>query len=505
MKTHNFILAIFLSSILGGIIAISGYKIFNPETKQQASNFVTSVNQPDYPSLNFTKYSWDSADLTAASSNLNFVGAAKLSTPSVVHIKTSSEFGNTTMNNSPFDNFFRYYFDDGKPKNSEAPKRRGSGSGVIFSNDGYIVTNNHVIENAEEIVVMLNDNRKFDAKVIGIDPNTDLAVIKIEADDLTPVQWGNSDDLQIGEWVLAIGNPYEFRSTVTAGIVSAKARNISILNRQSARGDLSIESFIQTDAAVNPGNSGGALVNLQGKLIGINTAIASPTGSYAGYSFAVPVTLVRKITKDLVEYGVAQRPLLGVQIVNVNEVSEEEDIDLVKGIYINGVNENSAADIAGIKKGDVIIAVNGKEVVNVSELQETVALKRPGDEVEVTYVRNGEKRTVTAQLKNSAGNMEMVTIESENSFLLDGATFEDLSKEEKDEFDIEYGVKVKELNEGKWKEAGMKAGFIITKVDKKPIKNVGGLAAILKAVGNEGITVEGYTKRGEKVYYGIGW
>lgn len=325
MKTRNLVFAMIISSVLGGVIAISGYSIFMGNSGVNA----TPVNYASPNPVSFTNYSVDTTDI-AIHGGLNFVHAAKLSTPSVVHIRTSYS-GNRARNaENPFEDFYRRYFGEPAPRQDNQPYSRGSGSGVVFTNDGYIVTNNHVIEDADEIEVLLNDNRTYMAEVVGVDPTTDLAVIKIDESDLAPISWGNSDEVQIGEWVLAVGNPYEFRSTVTAGIVSAKARNINIL-RSRNRSNLSIEAFIQTDAAVNPGNSGGALVNLRGELVGINTAIASPTGTFAGYSFAVPVTLVRKVAGDLVEFGTVQRALLGVSIVTVNaELSEREDLGVLK-------------------------------------------------------------------------------------------------------------------------------------------------------------------------------
>ncbi len=507
MKTRNLMFAMVLSSLFGGVIAITGYNLFvAPE--QGVQPLTTQVAHRSTMPVSFTNYVDDTVDVRVPG-GLNFVSAASSATPSVVHIRTLYEGGRSSTAYNPFDDFFRDYFGDRAPRDERerrGPMARGSGSGVIFSEDGYIVTNNHVIDEADEIEVLLNDNRTYPATVVGVDPNTDLAVIKIDGTDLKPVQWGNSDELLIGEWVLAVGNPYEFRSTVTAGIVSAKARNINILrSRNRERSNLSIEAFIQTDAAVNPGNSGGALVNLRGELVGINTAIASPTGSFAGYSFAVPVTLVRKVARDLVEFGTVQRALLGVSIVNVSaELAEQRDLDVLQGIYIAQVQPNSSAREAGLEEGDVIIAIDGREVNSVSELQEQVALNRPGDEIGVTFIRDGDRRNVRAKLKNTFGTTDVVAVNS-NSFSTEGATFAELSATEKEELGLETGVKVEKIEGGKWKEAGIKEGFVVTRIDRRAIEDLDDLIASVERPSGEGMLIEGYYPNGNKAFYGIGW
>lgn len=501
MKTRNLVLAMIVSSVLGGLIAISGYSIF---VGGSGSNHVIPANYTTPNPVSFTNYTVDTTDI-AVTGGLNFVHAAKLSTPSVVHIRTSYSGTRSRNADNPFEDFYRRYFGEPSPRSDNQPYSRGSGSGVIFTEDGYIVTNNHVIEDANEIEVLLNDNRTYMAEVIGVDPTTDLAVIKIQERGLAPIEWGDSDNIQIGEWVLAVGNPYEFRSTVTAGIVSAKARNINILRSRNPRSNLSIEAFIQTDAAVNPGNSGGALVNLKGELVGINTAIASPTGTFAGYSFAVPVTLVKKVAGDLVEFGTVQRALLGVSIVTVNaELSEQEDLGVLKGIYVANVQDNSSAEDAGIEVGDVIVAVDGREVNSVSELQEQVALNRPGDQVEVTYLRDGRRRTTRATLKNSFGTVEVVAANAE-TFSTEGATFVELTEVEKDALGIENGVRLEELQEGKWRESRVKEGFVIVKINRDPIENLDDLKDAVAQSSGEGMLIEGYYPDGEKAFYGIGW
>lgn len=497
MNKQSIFLSMLISSLMGGIIAIVGYNFLMPANPPQ--NIPIQNTSPVSFTNNFT------LDTSSAvvPEGLNFVYAANSSVDAVVHIRTVYEATNSgTSGNTPFDQFFRDYF-------GETPQRggrsRGAGSGVIVNTDGFIVTNHHVVENATEIEVMLNDNRTFKAKKIGQDPTTDLAVLKIEEKGLPAMRWGNSDQLQLGEWVLAVGNPFEFRSTVTAGIVSAKARNIGILARQNTGNNLQIESFIQTDAAVNPGNSGGALVNLKGELIGINTAIISPTGAFAGYSFAVPVSLVKKVYEDLTQYGAVQRALLGINIVDVSaELAEREKLDVIRGVYVANVNPKSAADDAGLKTGDVIVGVNGKKVNSVSELQEIIALKRPGDQVSVSFFRKGKQSEVQTTLKNQMSTTDVVAA-VKDKFDLNGATFRELTPDEKAKYKVAGGVMVDEVTSGKWKDVGMKQAFVITKIDKKEIQNIEDFSNYLNTVRGEGILLEGVYPNGERAYYGIGW
>ncbi|MEM9337135.1 MAG: Do family serine endopeptidase [Bacteroidota bacterium] len=487
MNKRSLVFAMIFSSIFGGIVALVGYSFLNPKTTiiQQ-----TSKENP----FALTNYVFDSSDFIVPE-GLNFVFSAKKATPSVVHIRTTYIAGANAQN--PFNDFFKDYFGD--RYNRDDRQSRGAGSGVVISSDGYIITNNHVIENASNIEVVLNDNRSYKANVIGVDKSTDLAVIKIEESNLQPISYGSSENIQIGEWVLAIGNPFEFRSTVTAGIISAKARNIQILQSRDR-----IESFIQTDAAVNPGNSGGALVNLNGELIGINTAIASPSGAFAGYSFAVPSTLVKKVVNDLIEYGAVQRALLGIQIINVDaQLSEAEDLGVVKGVYVARVGDNSAASIAGMKEGDVIIAINDVDVNSVAQLQEQVAVNRPGDEIEVTFIRDNEQQKVMATLRNSSGTTEIV--EAKNDYSFEGATFVEVSPALREQLDINGGVQVSDIRTGKWKEARLKEGFIITEIDDQPIRKLDDLISFLEATkGDDGILIEGVYPNGDKAYYGMG-
>ena len=400
--------------------------------------------------------------------------------------------------------FFGYRQPDGD--RGRAPQGRGFGSGVIISEDGYIITNNHVIDGAGEIEVTLADKRDYNAKLIGTDPNTDLALLKIEERQLPYANMGNSDELRIGEWVLAVGNPfaqgtpYDLTSTVTAGIVSAKGRNINILG-----GGMRIESFIQTDAAVNPGNSGGALVNLKGELIGINTAIATPSRTFAGYSFAIPSSLVSKVIDDLKEYGIVQRALLGVQITDVTaDFAEDRDINEVGGVYILEVGEHSAASEAGLEKGDIIIRIEETVVNTTSELQELVARNSPGDRIAVTYKRDGKRYSTEAVLKNVQGDTGVLTFETVNA--VDGAVLKDAADGDLERLNLRSGVVIDKVGDGKWKDEGIKPGFIITHVNKTPVDNVDQVLEILRAENDKGGNlIEGVYPNGEERFFAIGW
>ena len=495
MNKKQFLFGLLFSSLLGGVVAVGGYKLLEPE------NAVPTISVEDQ-NVRFSNYSMDTSEVVIPQ-GLNFVFASKIVTPAVVHIRTVYEHQSQSNRGggSPFDEFFRDYFDNQQPQRRQSA---GSGSGVIVSSDGYIITNNHVIDNADEIEVLLNDNQVYKGKVIGTDSQTDIALVKIDAENLPTVKMGNSDNIQIGEWVLAVGSPFgdNFRSTVTAGIVSAKGRNINIIRDKN---NLQIESFIQTDAVVNPGNSGGPLVNTKGELVGINTAIATPTGTYAGYSFAVPSTLVRKVVADLKEFGIVQRALLGIGIRDVTaQLSEEENLGVLEGVYVTNVQEGRAADDAGILSGDVIVAIDGEKVSKTAELQERVALHRPGDKIEVSLVREGKNKTIYATLKNTLGTVK--TVSSNNNFLIEGASFEDVSIKDKDKLNIEGGAKIVDLDGGKWKEAGLKEGFIITGIDRQEIEGVEDLSAALgRSAPGSGLLIEGVYPNGERAYYGMGW
>ncbi len=416
---------------------------------------------------------------------LDFLETARAVTPSVVHIRTSYGAGEFSMNP------LQFYFD--RPA-------RSSGSGVIVSDDGYVVTNNHVIAEATNIEVVMNNNKRYFAKLVGSDATTDLALLKIQAHDLPFIKYGNSDRVKPGEWVLAIGNPFDLNSTVTAGIVSAKARNIGILRD---RNNLQVESFIQTDAAVNPGNSGGALVNLKGELIGINTAIATNNGMYQGYSFAIPVSLVRKVADDLLEFGQVQRGLLGIEIQDVDaRIAEDLGLAISQGVLVKRVNESSAAEEAGIQPGDVIIGIEEHQVTSVSELQEYVARHRPGKEIKVTYIHNGEEKITTPRLRSYAGTSAVQP--REIAYTIDGTTFEDVAIEQLTEMGLEGGVRVTNVADGKWKDAGFTRGFIIAYIDKIAVENVADLNRILEFK-RGGILVEGFFKDGRKGTIGMDW
>ena len=497
MNNRKLILVVLLASVMGAIIALAGFSYFvggkqyeSIEKKQQVS---------------FANYATDTGS-TKVPEGLDFVHAAEIVRPAVVHIKTYyAAASNSNYQKTPFDDMLREYFGDKMPPNDyhQQGPQEASGSGVILSPDGYIATNNHVVENADKIEVVLNDKRSYIAKLIGTDPTTDLALLKIEEKELAFVPYGDSDKMKVGEWVLAVGNPFNLTSTVTAGIISAKARNINILRDKD---NFAIESFIQTDAVVNPGNSGGALVDTKGRLIGINTAIATPTGSYAGYAFAVPVTLVKKVMDDILKYGQTQRALLGVTILDINAtMAKEKGITEYTGVYVAGVNPGSAAEAAGLKEGDIITNINGTPVNSSSELQEIVARNRPGDKVKVVYIRKGKEHSVDAVLKNKSGDTKLVKREENEIGNMLGAQFEPASKEEMQKLNIENGVKVTKLSSGKLKEAGVKEGFIITSVDKNPVEKPSDIESILNKNKDTGILVEGIYPNGQKAYYAFGW
>jgi len=490
MEKRQFFIGIIFASILSALISVGGYIYFNPNPSSSDNKSFEEIqsNNTRFSSfLDETEYN--------VPDGINFIHAAEQVTKGVVHIKAEVE-RDMPRGRSPFEELFRDYYGD---RNPHPRKAQSSGSGVIISPDGYIVTNNHVVENASELEVILYDNRSYKAKVIGADPNTDIALLKIDEKDLNFVEFGNSDNAKIGEWVLAVGNPFNLTSTVTAGIVSAKARNINILNRQNRYG---IESFIQTDAAVNPGNSGGALVNLSGKLIGVNTAIATPTGSYAGYSFAVPSILVKKVVNDLKEFGVVQRAVLGVQIVDLNDPRlGEKEFPTNAGVYVDGTTPGSAAEEAGMKGEDIITKINDKNISNVAELQEQIARFSPGEVVEVTYLRDGKEKTTSVELKSLMNTTEIVR--ASTAQMLGGATFEDVSEDEMEALDITGGSKVVEIREGKWKDIGIQEGFIITAVDKGAIKDTEHLIATLRGK-QGGVLIEGVYPDGTKAYYGMG-
>jgi Do/DeqQ family serine protease len=477
--------------ILGGILPLGIYFVMNTTIEETGKSVGIERIDNQIPVAN-SSYS------TAINETLDFTEASERSIHSVVHVKT--KVVQTYVQRDPFLEFF-YGPGAGRERKQYG---EGSGSGVIVSEDGYIVTNNHVIQNASEIQVTLNDNTTYDATIVGADPSTDIAVLKVNATELDPMPIGNSDEVKIGEWVLAVGNPFNLNSTVTAGIVSAKARNINIIGNQN-KNIIPIESFIQTDAAVNPGNSGGALVNTRGQLVGINTAIASQTGNYAGYSFAVPSRLVTKIMNDLIDYGMVQRAFLGVQIQEINQdLVNSKDLPDTKGVYIAGVNEDSGAENAKIKKGDVLLKVGNKPVNSPSQLQEAIGRRRPGDKVVLTVRREGKIETHEVLLKNSEGNTSLKSKEEVERHSALGATFGNLSKEELKNLNINHGVKITSITAGKLRSLGLREGIIITKVNNDEVLTVEDLTQSLKNDNNNGILLEIMTESGEVDYVGFG-
>ncbi len=478
----------FVTAFLGALIA-SGVMELRYEQKTDVIQ-----NVPDSSHIYQTAYTGSPAyiqpDLTTA---------AEKAVNSVVHVKVMAE-GQDVYQIDPFQYFF---FGQPNARHYKLPPRVGAGSGVIIASDGYIVTNNHVIDGADKIEVVLNNNKTYDAVVIGKDPSTDLALIKIEEKDLPALGFANSDSVRLGEWVLAVGNPLNLNSTVTAGIISAKARSINLLHTNPGENP-PLEAYIQTDAAVNPGNSGGALVNVSGDLIGINSAIKSPTGSFTGYSFAIPSNIVRKVVNDLMEYGVVQRGYIGVSIRDIDAaLVKEHDLKVSSGAYIAGVLQDGAADEAGLKEGDVIVRVGNARVDNVAALQEQIGRYKPGDEVMVTIDRDGEQKTYTVKLRNLKGEVALMEKPSTDMALILGAEFEDIANDEAKKLGIRGGVKITGLNGGKLRKAGIREGFIITDVDNAPVHNFEELRKALEGK-KGGVLIGGVYPNGVRKYYGIG-
>ena len=438
--------------------------------------------------------------------------AAEKSLPSVVHILSTknSKVQTVEVESDPFSDFFSDPFgffgnpqgNGGKQKRSvRTPKQQGSGSGVIISTDGYIVTNNHVVADADELTITLNDNKEYSARIIGTDKASDLALIKIDGKNLPAITIANSDDIKVGEWVLAVGNPFNLTNTVTAGIVSAKARSLY----QNGG-----ESFIQTDAAINPGNSGGALVNTRGELIGINAMLYSQTGSFSGYGFAIPTSIMNKVVADLKQYGTVQRALIGIQgqdVKNYVDAKKDkgEDVDLgtMEGIYVAKVSEESAAEEAGMKEGDVITAIDGKPVGKMAELQEVLAKKRPGDKVSVTYLRDKKKATKTLTLKNEKGNTQVVK-KADLDVL--GGNFRAVTDAQKEQLNIGYGLEVLKVNAGKLKNAGITKGFIIQRVNDSAVKTIEDLQNAVKEASTSKdpvLYIQGVYPTGKKAYFAV--
>jgi serine protease Do len=453
----------FLAAVLGSVCTVASYQYLDKDNDKVKIEYVNNVP------TNKVAYK---VDENGKAIPLDFTVAAEKVMPAVVHI--SSTTGTTTPRErempeefDPFKEFFGPRFRQQGPSQS-------AGSGVIINENGYIVTNNHVVQDADVVEVSLYDNRTFKAEVIGTDPDTDIALIKVNEKGLPFLSFVDSDKAKVGEWVLAVGNPFNLNSTVTAGIISAKGRSINILGRNTEQGNTAIESFIQTDAAINPGNSGGALVDLQGGLLGINTAIASPTGSYSGYGFAVPSDIVSKVVEDLLQFGVVQRGWLGVSIANVNsQLAQERDLSVRDGAYINAFAESSSAKEAGLKEGDVIVKLDETPIRSNTALIEYIGRRRPGDKVNVTVNRKGKEYTYPVVLKNREGKTGTVKPEERDGFAALGIELEDIDAKVLKKLDIQSGVRVKALGNGKLaRYTEIREGFIITKVNDAPVKSV---------------------------------
>lgn len=429
-----------------------------------------------------------SSDKMSVPGSVDFRDAAKKTVPAVVHVKTI-QMAREYAGNPLLD----YWFGN-RSESREVPRNVGFGSGVIISPDGYIVTNNHVISESERVTVILNDKREFEAQVVGRDPNTDIALLKIEGKNFPAIEYGNSDDVVLGEWVLAVGNPYNLTSTVTAGIISAKARELGI-----NRGQMNLESFLQTDAAVNPGNSGGALVNARGELIGINTAIESRTGAYSGYSFAVPVNIARKVVGDLKDFGKVQRAVLGISMGELTPAAAQElGLKETSGIYVGEVIKGGAASKAGLTAGDVIQQMNGIEVKTVPEFQEQLAKYHPGATIKLMLKRKGEEKLIDVLLQNTYGEE---VLEGKEDFGVMGVKAEPLSKEDRYRYRLNKGVKIKEIRNGKFKSAGLREGYIIVKINDEFVYDSGDLAKAIGTVKDGGVFVTAVSPKGRVEYF----
>lgn len=487
MNKKQFVLGMIGSSLFGGIIVLLGLSFMS--------------NNGGYPSFNNgpvgpVTTQFDNVDTQSREyivpEGINFVQASHEAVPAVVHITNTTKASGNSAN---WGRFFR----------GDRRTRQSTGSGVLISHDGYIVTNYHVVEGADELEVRLDDNRRLEATLIGTDKDTDLALIKVNTQNMPHVAFGNSDDVQIGEWVLAIGNPFDLNNTVTAGIVSAKARNINLIS--GVQNQYGIESFIQTDAVVNSGNSGGALVNLKGELVGINTAIATNTGTFSGYSFAVPSILVKKVMDDLLEFGAVQRGLLGIQIRDAEGLGTSE----LSGVWVRSITPGGAAEGAGLKVNDVIVGIDDDEVKTTSRLQELVARKRPGDPVLVKFKRDGSLLQSTLTLKKRDQMIAAVdrfeeSLEGEIplTYEIEGAQFKNLSKRIQNALKMEGGVQVDELGRGAWRKSGVKEGFIITKIGEDDVLDITDLESILQTKDDD-FYVLGKYPDGKKHYYRIDW
>ena len=467
---------VLLSVLLSTVAAVAVVRLTDSSKKNYVYSSVDNANirQVTFGEQNFPDFTY------AAESCVDGVVFVKV-------VKREQGGGQASI----LDHFFGF----GNPY-SMPRERASSGSGVIITPDGYIVTNNHVVSGASQIEVTLNDNKTFQAKLVGTDPVTDVALLKVEAEGLPAIPFGDSDALRLGEWVLAIGSPFNLRSTITAGIVSAKGRSLPDMS-----GEFKIESFIQTDAAVNPGNSGGALVNVKGELVGINTAIASNTGSYTGYSFAVPVTIVKKVIDDIKEHGTVQRAILGISMVELTQelASLAQMEGNFSGVYVAELNRSGAAYKAGVREGDILVAIDGKKMKNPSEVQAAINTRRPGDVVELLIFRDGKEISMSATLQ---GESNVSSAEGENPVVL-GAVLAEPDAALLKKLRIRGGVEIAEIGNGKFKQAGLSKGFIITHINQTPVSSV---KEVVEIVGKakRAILVEGMYKNGDVYYYGVG-
>lgn len=480
-----------VTSVIATSATVAGYTAYRTTSNSITETIVSSPAQNSF----ITKAAFAAPE---GLQRTDLTDAAEKSVHAVVHIKSTEKGKTAVIRRAP--DIYDFFFGDGmgRQQRVQTQPRVGFGSGVILSDDGYIVTNNHVIEGADEIQVTLNDNRTFPARLVGTDANTDLALVKIETDDKLPfLIVGDSDNLKIGEWVLAVGNPFNLTSTVTAGIVSAKARSLGVYNG-------GIESFIQTDAAINQGNSGGALVNAKGELVGINSVLSSPTGSYAGYGFAIPTSIMTKVVSDLKEFGTVQRAVLGIVGGTVTaELNEKENLGTVDGVYVSDVTEDGAAKSAGIEKGDVIIGFNGKPIKTMAELQETLAKTMPGAKVEVKVLRGKKEKDFDVTLVNVQGNTNVV-----KNIDIDilGAEFKPIDEKEKQFFKISHGLKVTNIGDGLFSKFGLKKGVVIQKVNGTAIRTIEELQKVVKqanASTEPVLFISGYSPAGQRVFYSV--
>lgn len=480
-KIMKKIIGIIAVSLVSSIFTASLFYIFMPKEQEKSSIEAINSNHAQRVSLGALPVPPD----------IDFTNAAEKSLNAVVHVKT--KFTQEYRSNPLMDFFFGY---ESQSYSRTVPL--SSGSGVIISNDGYIVTNNHVIDNSDYIEVILNDKRSYKAKLVGKDQSTDIALLKIDAGELPFLTYGNSDNLKVGEWVLAVGNPFNLNSTVTAGIISAKARDINILDNS-----FGIESFIQTDAAVNPGNSGGALVNNAGELIGVNTAIASKTGSFVGYSFAIPVNIVKKIINDIIEFGEVQRAYLNINIADINsEIAKELELDKIEGVFVADVHKDGAAELAGLLKGDIITKVESITVNTVAQLLEQISKYRPGDKINITVKREGKEKNYKVELRNKFGNTDVVKT-GEIEFL--GAKLGEVPTNIKRRLRLNFGVQITELNSGLLAKKGVREGFIITSINKNRIYAPDDVLTIVNAnEDSNAYLIEGVYPNGVTSYFLIG-